>query len=146
MEKKTGIIVTAWNEDFTTQHLDISELKPGMMVRELGGLIKITGSTVDDDEDYMICTEKGYYSALLIDTDRTKIQASPEREQKIDFISIDDNGHEHKYSLTPEELANTWNFDYYNLPNVTDLISECVFGGTHLYFCEFIDLVRTFLG
>ena len=148
--EKTGIIVTAYIPDekkgLIIKQLDISELQPGMMVREIGGLLKIAGPTIDDGEDYAIHTEDAYYSPLLIDTNRTEIKASPESEHKIDFISIDEDGNEHMHSYTIHELVETLNFDWYKLPNANDSISECVFCGEYLNFTTFSDLLRAFIG
>ena len=69
--KKTGVNVKAWNKTeeglVYLGDLDVSELKPGMIVRKIGPLLKINGATIDNDEDYYVSTEDGYYSPLCLE-------------------------------------------------------------------------------
>jgi len=68
---KTGVMVTAYILDgdtgYTIKQLDVSELQPGMYVREIGALLKVVGNTVESCEDYAIHTERGYYSPLCVE-------------------------------------------------------------------------------
>ena len=64
--KKSGVRVQAWTRDEYVGYLDVMDLEPGMLVRELGGLIEVTGKAYDDGIDYMIPTEEGSYSPLLL--------------------------------------------------------------------------------
>ena len=146
--EKTGIIVTAyiWDEEkgYSAKQFDIADLKPGMMVREIGGLLEVTGATIDDGIDYMICTKDGYYSPLCIDTAGTEIKASPESEHKIDFISIDDDGNEHEWHFTVSELVDAMN-NRDELPEFNHAISQCVASGMRLHFTTFFDLFKAFV-
>ena len=72
MRGKTGIKVDAYIED--TKHgglkrkrIDLVDLKPGMMVREIGGLMEVTGEVYDDGEDYMIPCGDTAYSPLCVE-------------------------------------------------------------------------------
>jgi len=68
---KTGIVVTAWDEDGSSLgNIDLADLKPGMQVRELGGLRTVTDTLYEDDADYMIPLDNNeYFSPLLIVTE-----------------------------------------------------------------------------
>ena len=147
--EKTGITVTAYKYNNKTGEMvkgfyDISELHDGMVVREIGHLLQVVGDTIDDGEDYMIHTEKGYYSPLLIDSDEPTVKVSPEKEHKIDFITVF-NGEATEYSMTRSELINTYN-EGGTLPFGNDGVLSCVYAGTVLHFKTFQDLFYTFVG
>ena len=66
-------------------------------------------------------------------------------ENKIRFISLNVDGEQREWDLTPSEL----NEEYHGecaLPSLNDTIVSCVFAGVHLYFETLSDLVYTFLG
>lgn len=67
-EKKTWVRVQAWDREFKyIGNIDISDLKPGMLVRELGGLREVTGEVYDDGIDYVIPVDNNEaYSPLLL--------------------------------------------------------------------------------
>lgn len=64
---------------------------------------------------------------------------------KIEFISINCNGEEREFHLTPDELYEEFNGEC-DLPDLGDTIVSCVFAGTHLYFETFSELMYVFTG
>ena len=65
--KETGSKVAAWDDDYKfIGNIDIADLKPGMYVRELGGLYEVTDTLCEDDVDYLVPTENMYYSPLCL--------------------------------------------------------------------------------
>ena len=146
--EKTGVIVTVyeWSEEkgYTTRNIDVSDIVPGMYVRELGGLLKVIGKTVDDGEDYMIHTDDGYMSPLCIDTEHIKVERSPESEHKIDFISVDKNGNQSEWHMTSSELIDAFNLHYDSMPKFTDTVLSCAFANQYLKFKTVGDLWYTF--
>ena len=66
-------------------------------------------------------------------------------EHMIEFISINCDGKEREWHLTPTELYDEYS-DGCDLPDLGDTILSCVFAGVHLYFETFSEIVNTFLG
>jgi len=67
-------------------------------------------------------------------------------DQKIEFISINVDGIERNWSITPDELIDKYKSSEYDLPSLEDTIVSCVFAGTILYFENFSQLLYTFTG
>ena len=67
-------------------------------------------------------------------------------DQKIEFISINVDGIERNWSITPEELIEKYKSSEYDLPSLEDTIVSCAFAGTILYFENFSQLLYTFTG
>ena len=69
--KETGVKVTAWDEDGSSLgNIDLADLKPGMQVRELGGIRTVADTLYEDDVDYMVPLDNNeYLSPLLIVTE-----------------------------------------------------------------------------
>jgi len=148
VKEKTGVIVTAyeWDEEkgYTTRNIDVADLKAGMYVREIGGLLKVIGETVDDGEDYMIHTENEYLSPLCVDTKNIEVQRSPESEHRIDFITVDDDGNESEWHMTASEMIDGFNMNYDSMPKFTDTVLSCAFANQKLKFKTVADLWYTF--
>lgn len=74
-KKKTGVTVKAFKqtgESFVfIGDIDIIDLKPGMLVREIGSLREVADTLKEDDVDYLIplISDNGteYYSPLCIE-------------------------------------------------------------------------------
>jgi len=71
IRNSTGIKVKAWKRgDFMEYigEIDIVDLKPGMLVREIGSFREVTGKCYDDGNDYMIPVDNNEaYSPLLFE-------------------------------------------------------------------------------
>lgn len=67
-------------------------------------------------------------------------------ELTIGFISINVNGEQTEYSMTPSEMYEEYQNEDNDLPELNDTILSCVFGGVYLYFETFSDMVLTFFG
>ena len=65
--------------------------------------------------------------------------------KKIEFISLNADGEQRTWSMTPEELLNEWHGEA-DLPDLSDTIVSCVFDGTVLYFETFSELMYVFTG
>lgn len=145
--EKTGVIVTAyiWDDEkgYITRNIDIADLKPGMRVREIGGLFEVTGETTEDSEDYIICTNHGYYSPLCFETENKKVQRSPESDHVIDFITVDEYGKETEWHMTASEMIDRFNGNE-PLPDFEDTVLDCAFANQRLKFKTFYDLWYTF--
>ena len=66
-------------------------------------------------------------------------------EHKIEFISINCNGEEREWHMTPTEMYEEYNGEC-DLPDLGDTIVSCVFAGTRLYFETFSEMVYAFFG
>jgi hypothetical protein len=66
-------------------------------------------------------------------------------ENKIEFISLNVDGEQREWHMTPSEMYEEYNGEC-DLPSLNDTIVSCVFAGVHLYFETFSDMVYTFFG
>lgn len=71
IRNKTGIKVKAWKRNGYVSYIgeiDIADLKPGMLIREVGSFREVTGKYYDNGEDYMIPVDNDEaYSPLLFE-------------------------------------------------------------------------------
>lgn len=112
-EKKTGVEVAAWTEDYKfLGNIDIADLKPGYQVRELGGLLKITDTLHEDEDDYMIPVEGAYMSPLLLITEPERNEPAREIFKPVkDLIyEICEQGYSPElFGKLLREADNAWN-------------------------------------
>lgn len=66
-------------------------------------------------------------------------------ESKIHFMSINVDGEQREWCMTPSEMHEEFNGEC-DLPSLDDTILSCVFGGVILYFETFSDMVQVFFG
>ena len=66
-------------------------------------------------------------------------------EHKIEFISLNVDGVQREWHMTPSEMYEEYNGKC-DLPSLDDTIVSCVFAGTRLYFETFSDMICTFFG
>lgn len=70
----TGVKVSVWkriDSEYAGMEyvgeLDIADLEPGMIVREIAPFREVTGKYTEDEEDYLIPLDNNeYYSPLLL--------------------------------------------------------------------------------
>ncbi len=66
-------------------------------------------------------------------------------EHKIEFISVNVDGEQREWHLTPDDLCEEFHGEC-DLPSLDDTIVSCVFAGVMLYFENFSELMSVFTG
>lgn len=73
-------------------------------------------------------------------------QLNNQEESIIHFITINSNGAQHDWHMTPTELCYEYNSETRNLPMRDDTVLTCRYGGTQMYFETFGELCDVFIG
>lgn len=73
-------------------------------------------------------------------------QINNQEECIIHFITINCDGAQRDWHMTPSELCNEYNSETCDLPMRDDTVLTCRYGGTQMYFETFGELCDVFMG
>ena len=73
-------------------------------------------------------------------------QLNNQNESTIHFITINCDGAQRDWHMTPSELCNEYNSETCYLPMRDDTVLTCRYGGSQLYFETFGELCDVFIG